>query len=126
MVIKIGIVGTRSRNSEDDYWKVHDEFNLLRRVIEGHGENVVIISGGCSRGADRFAEIISSRYSIPIKIHRADWKQGLGAGFMRNSIIAGESDALIACVSRVRRGGTEDCIRKFIDNKKSCENLHVV
>lgn len=105
---KIGIVGSRRRNTEKDLKKVNDAF--LNNYLEGDE----IISGGCSKGGDRFAEKLSESYKVPIKIYKADWnKFGKVAGFMRNTDIAKESDILIACVSEDRTGGTEDTIKKF-------------
>jgi hypothetical protein len=106
--MKIGIVGSRRKDTKEDYEKVLLEFT--KRFIEGD----TIVSGGCPKGGDRFAETISHRYNIPIKIYPANWKLGKSAGFLRNSDIAKESDILIACVAENRKGGTEDTIKKFI------------
>lgn len=115
--MKIGIIGSRRRNSEDDYKKVEDA--LLECV---NVESDIIISGGCPKGGDRFAEQLSTYYKIPITIYKADWDtHGKIAGFLRNTTIAQESDMLIACVAEDRKGGTEDTIKKFIKfhpNKK--------
>jgi hypothetical protein len=106
--MKIGIVGSRRRNTKEDYIKVLEKFT--ERFIEGDS----IVSGGCPKGGDRFAEVIAKEYNIPIKIYSADWKLGKHAGFLRNTDIAKKSDILIACVSEDRKGGTEDTIKKFI------------
>jgi len=104
----IGIVGTRSRDISDDYNIVLEEY--LKIVQDGD----VLVSGGCSKGGDRFAEIIAEKYNTRIVLFKADWKKyGKGAGFVRNGDIARLSDILIACVSKDRLGGTEDTIKKF-------------
>jgi hypothetical protein len=110
---KIGIVGTRRRDAPTDLKKVNDAF--LIEFLEGDE----IVSGGCPKGGDRFAEVIADTYKVPITIHKPDWKKnGQGAGFVRNTDIAKESDVLIACVfpnpdTEDRKGGTEDTIKKF-------------
>jgi len=104
----IGIVGSRRRNTEEDYKKVEDTFLSI------YTPGDTICSGGCPKGADNFAERIAEKYKIPIKIFKAEWKRlGKVAGFIRNTDIAKESDILIACVSEDRTGGTEDTIKKF-------------
>lgn len=77
----------------------------------------MIVSGGCPKGGDRFAEILIKKYNTPKKIFRAKWYQDgeyvRYAGFKRNTSIAKFGDEMIACVAKDRTGGTEDTIRKF-------------
>jgi hypothetical protein len=104
---RIGIVGSRRKNSEEDFKKCEKAF---LSVYEDGDE---IVSGGCYKGGDRFAEIIAKKRQIPIKIYYAAWdKLGKGAGFARNTDIARDSDILIAVVADDRTGGTEDTISK--------------
>ena len=110
----IGIVGTRSRDTEADLEKVKDAF------LKVYEEGDTICSGLCSRGADRFAVIFARLYNTPTIWHPAEWnKYGRGAGFRRNFYIARDSDVLIACVAKNRAGGTEDTIRKYLVMGKS-------
>lgn len=119
MVKKIGVVGSRRRDSRDDYHIVRD------KLLEYYEEGDVIVSGGCPQGADSFAEEIARELGATIIIHHANWgKYKKSAGFMRNLKIAGDSDILIACVSEDRTGGTEDTVEKF--NKTDKTNLVVV
>jgi hypothetical protein len=120
--MKIGIIGSRRRDTDFDFQQVEKVFLSLYNKddldmnLEGCPDTLV--SGGCSKGGDRFAEIIAKKYNIPITIYYANWnKYGKGAGFIRNTDIARESDVLIACVSQDRTGGTEDTIKKFLKNK---------
>ena len=77
-------------------------------------EEVILVSGGCPKGGDRFAEDLAKQLGYEMVIHPADWKRyGRGAGFVRNTDIATGSDYLIACVAPDRKGGTEDTVRKF-------------
>jgi hypothetical protein len=105
---KIGIIGSRRRNSGIDQKAVREKF------FEIYEDGDQIVSGGCPKGGDRFAEKIAKDNGIPILIFYPNWKKfGKGAGFMRNTSIAEESDIIIACVAEDRKGGTEDTLKKF-------------
>jgi len=109
----IGIIGSRRRNTFEDYELVE------RAFIPFISTENSIVSGGCPQGGDRFAEIIAKKYNISIKIHLAEWnKYGKSAGFKRNIFIAQDADVLIACVALNRKGGTEDTINKYIKLNK--------
>lgn len=105
----IGIVGSRRRDDERD-------FRLcLMAFREVYKEGDKIVSGGCPKGGDRFAEIIARRTGCTIIIHHADWdRHGKGAGFVRNTTIAEDCDVLIALVAADRKGGTEDTVKKAL------------
>lgn len=117
----IGIIGTRSRDTHDDLLKV--EYAFLQVYEEGD----MICSGGCPEGGDRFAEIIADEYGIPIKIHKPDkskldpekmkinprWAYA-EINYARNTLVAQDSNIIIACVAENRKGGTEDTIKKYI------------
>lgn len=116
----IGIIGTRRRDKPSDLILVRDKF------FEIYHEGDWIVSGGCPKGGDRFAESIAKAWGIPILIFHPNWgKYGTAAGFIRNNYIAQYSEILIACVASDRKGGTEDTIKKFL-NKNSKECLHLV
>ena len=109
---KIGVIGSRRRNSGLDRKAVRERF------FEIYEEGDVIISGGCPKGGDRFAEEIAKGFGIPIMIFYPKWeKYGRSAGLIRNLDIAKESDVLVACVAKDRQGGTEDTIKKFLKEK---------
>jgi hypothetical protein len=129
----IGVVGTRRRDTWEDYIKVRDV------VLSIYEPGDVLVSGGCPKGGDRFAMIIAlvlagwkeevilfrthmpalkvlcEQENAPIRVYWADWKKyGKAAGILRNTPIARDSTkALVACVSQDRTGGTEDTIKKF-------------
>ena len=106
--MKIGIVGSRTRNTEEDFRKVQEAFLAIYKSGD------MIVSGGCPKGGDKFAEKLAKSHNISISIYPANWeKYGKSAGFIRNTDIAEESDILIACVADARIGGTEDTIKKF-------------
>lgn len=104
---KIGIVGSRRRDTREDYNQCEKTF------LEVYKDGDELVSGGCPIGGDAFAEILAKKYQVPIKIYYAQWnKLGKGAGFTRNTDIARDADILIALVASDRSGGTEDTIRK--------------
>jgi hypothetical protein len=125
--MNIGIIGSRRRDSREDLIKTALVVDDLIEKYSDHGPVFKIVSGGCPKGGDRFAEIIAERLYIPTIIHPADWSQyGRGAGFIRNTDIARDSDILIACVSEDRKGGTEDTIKKFLKKLAMTEEMAIL
>ncbi len=131
---KIIIVGSRRRDTEDDFRLVFDMFK------EHYQDGDQIISGGCPQGGDRFAEVIASRMGLTeenagLLIHRPKKPNGpkwafAKAFYERNTVVAKETEAdsvVIACVALDRTGGTEDTIRKVRrHNKMNFRNLKLV
>lgn len=116
---RIGIIGSRTRDTTEDKITVWKEFK------KWYEPGDIIISGGCPKGGDRFAEefaivlgltekngglIIHRPKQIPKGSPRYDFVKEF---YSRNTLIARDSDMLIACVSPDRTGGTEDTIRKW-------------
>jgi len=123
--MNIGIIGSRRRNTQNDCDLI--EKQLINILNSGTFDTFQIVSGGCPKGGDRFAEVLAKKHNLDIIIYPADWKKhGKGAGFIRNTDIARESDVLIACVSVDRTGGTEDTIRKFLKMKNYSDKLYLV
>lgn len=115
--MKIGIVGSRRRNEISDYAAVRDAFLSLweNRTLYDGKAITEIVSGGCPKGGDRFAEELSKHFDVDMTIFYPKWKKyGKVAGLIRNTYIARDSDVLIACVAADRKGGTEDTIKKFL------------
>lgn len=114
----IAIFGSRRRNSERDFRK------LKRVLFQIWKPGDRIVSGGCEKGADGFAEIIAKVHQIPIMIHYARWDEhGKAAGFIRNTDIAEDATEGIAMVAEDRTGGTEDTIKKM---KKLGKKVHLI
>lgn len=111
----IGIVGSRRRDTDGDFALLAAKFAEVWRP----GDRVV--SGGCPKGADRFAEILARNRGLTLTIHYPDWRgrAGRGAGFVRNTEIARDCDVLIALPASDRKGGTEDTIRKALQMGKA-------
>jgi len=118
---RIGVIGTRKRNSRTDYQIVHDAF------FEVYKDGDWIVSGHCSKGGDAFAEKIAFDYGIPILLlppkkggNRKEYVREL---FARNTLIAKFSTDIIACVInpyetveevlKRQSGGSEDTLKKF-------------
>lgn len=140
----IGIIGTRKRDSIKDFKLTKHQF------LKIYNPNDSICSGLCPQGGDWFAVLISlGKYYISDKNEKqkilnkiksnkikykiqplwfpADWERhSKGAGFIRNTDIAKNSDILIAVVSDDRKGGTEDTIKKFLRFNKPPENLILI
>ena len=102
------IIGSRRRDTTEDFIKTKKCFLGI------YEKGDMIVSGGCPKGGDRFAEILAREYDVPIKIFRAEWTTwGRTAGFIRNTDIAKSGNRIIACVAPDRTGGTEDTVKKF-------------
>lgn len=128
---KIGIIGTRKRNIITDFKMVEEAFFSI------YEEGDWIVSGHCEKGGDAFAEKISFSYGIPIllfppkKLRREEF-------FARNTLIAMESDIIIAClvnsyesieeILKRKSGGSEDTLKKFyaMDTIANKENIIIV
>jgi len=106
---RIIIIGSRRRNSNKDFEKVKRWFFSIYK----NGDKIV--SGGCKKGGDKFAENLANTYGIPKKIFKPDYeKYGCPAAlFIRNTKVAKFGSIMIACVAPDRTGGTEDTIKKF-------------
>jgi hypothetical protein len=119
--ITIGIIGARSRDDMSDLKMLVDRIEPILNMYSNQGYTIEFVSGGCTRGGDRFAEILASEYNIPIKIHYPDLEATQAndryayatACYARNTLIARDADILIAVVAEDRKGGTEDTIKKF-------------
>lgn len=143
-LVRIGVVGSRRRNSEEDKKAV---FQAIMDVIDEYTAvweddiQFELVSGGCQVynretkkyegcGADYFAELFAREVGIPIMIYyprknemdptrNKFWEYGRVCK-ERNTLIAERSHELIAAVSDDRKGGTEDTVTKFdrIQKKK--------
>lgn len=106
--LRIGMVGSRGF---DDYEVV---LATLRSYIRNYpNTDIEVVSGG-ARGADTLSDKASQELGVPTKIYLPDWdRYGRGAGFVRNTYIAEDSDILLAfCSHWEPTRGTADTIRK--------------
>lgn len=87
-------------------------YYFLEEYLKVFGDELVIVSGGCPRGPDHFAEDFAHLHKIPTKIFQANWDEhGKAAGFIRNSTIVDNCDEVIAFWDR-KSNGTKDTINK--------------
>lgn len=117
LAVRLGVVGSRRRNSPRDKARLKE---FLRRA-KSKFPTLLLVSGGCPKGADRFAEEIAEELDLPIKIHYPD-KSKLPPNperyhfaqinYARNTLIAEDCEILVALVADDRKGGTEDTIKK--------------
>ena len=125
----VGIVGSRRRNHGNDYNLVVDAFWQLAENSKWDNENIIICSGRCPQGADKFAQQIAYDYPgnpIAYMDFPAMWEiYGKSAGYRRNCYIARTSDYLIACVAEDREGGTEHTIKQFLNKIQMSEGQAV-
>ena len=108
--IKLGIVGSRGRDTQADFkavWSAYDDV-----VQQNINSEIVIISGGAYKGADRFAVNIARDQGGKMITYFPHGHNTLDY-YARNRRIAQESDILIACVAPDRKGGTENTIDWF-------------
>lgn len=86
--MKIAIVGSRTRGSEQDYK------NLCDLMDQFHA--TAIVSGGAI-GADSLGARYAKEKSLPLILHLPDWKlHGKSAGFIRNRAIVEDADYIVA------------------------------
>lgn len=123
---RIGIIGSRSRNSSEDFKIL---IGVLMNILE---EGDTFVSGGCRKGGDYFAELLAKKYKIPIEIFKPETEPGCSrneyarAAYKRNELIAANSDILVALVSENRLGGTEHTIKKFIQMKENVADRNLI
>ena len=124
--LRIGIVGSRRRNTLADRQIVYD---IVEKAIKRFPDReIVVVSGGCWKGADKFAEDAAKFFGVrtlifpvpkdpPIK-HRGEFRE---RAFARNREIAAHSNIVFALVHPDRTGGTENTVEHCKDLKVKCE-----
>jgi len=97
---RIGVIGSRS----------FDDYKLLKNILSKFLP-FKLVSGGAI-GADLLAERFAIENNLLKEIFLPDWnKYGKRAGFIRNSLIVKNSDAIIAFWDGFSKG-TKDTIEK--------------
>ena len=112
--MRVGIVGSRRRNSSGDRAQVEIMIDV---VAKEYGDDLVIVSGGCQKGADKFAASYCNEMDIKLVEHLPDVANVKDYGdrvqryYARNRKIAQDSDFIVAFVALDRTGGTENTIK---------------
>lgn len=120
--LRVGIVGSRRRNSYNDQKMILKLVSML--VSLNPSREVVLVSGGCPKGADNFAAAASRIHRVPIKEwlpiggpFNSKWEFAKAA-FARNEQIAADSSVGFAQVAADRTGGTENTIGHYLNMRK--------
>ena len=124
-------MGNRTRNTsaafkliEEKFWEIYEEGDW-------------IVTGGCPKGADRFAHDLAKREGIPLLTIYPNYKRyKRGAPTVRNGPVAEIADVTIACVRRPeegieevlkrKTGGTEDMLKKYVKHKDKKSKIYLV
>lgn len=112
--MRVSIVGSRRRDTEEDRKTVYDILDELVREFP----KILIVSGGCREGADRFAKEYAKERKIPYvefqaygsNIPEEDYYVYAQIKYMRNELVAKYGDRMYALVTPDRSGGTENAI----------------
>lgn len=123
MTLKIGIVGSRRRNSHTDRKIVFKIVHALKKL------DPTIVSGACPKGADAFAAEAARSYGLELvefPVPKGDYRsrgEFAAAAFARNKLVAEHSDIGFALVADDRTGGTENTVGHY---KKMKKNVYIV
>lgn len=120
-VIRVGVVGSRRRNSDKDHSLIYSYgYSLIRKAKKANAE-LIFVSGGCKEGADSFIKSFCENHKIQLIEHlpKLEGLQGhnknywmiVEAYYARNKLIAEDSNFIIAMVAADRTGGTENTIK---------------
>lgn len=120
MMLNVGIVGSRRRNNMPDRKMV---YALVEQLKQENPGRLVLVSGGCPKGADSFTEEAGRLFGVPVVVYKPDLSKPsrytAEPFFARNQQVAADSHELYCLVSPDRTGGTENTIRHMLEFKKS-------
>lgn len=125
------MIGTRKRDTSAAFKEIRKVFDEI------YEEGNWLCSGGCPKGADRYAEQLAKSEGIPIIIFYPNYKRFRGgAPIIRNGDVADTADKIIACVMNPedgidavlerKSGGTEDTLRKFVKRTGDKSKIYLV
>lgn len=70
---------------------------LVEIAVMQSGFDISVVLSGCARGVDRLGELWAKEHDVPVEHYPADWGiHGKRAGYLRNSLMAQNGEALIA------------------------------
>jgi hypothetical protein len=97
--MKIIVAGSRSITAYETVEKAIEEFKKKHQL-----SSVAIVSG-CARGVDRLGEQYARKHKLMLYKYPAEWDRfGKRAGYLRNTKMANNADALIAIWDGKSRG----------------------
>lgn len=108
--MRLGVVGSRKWTNRKLVWK------HLGAWYKKYGKDLHIVSGGCPEGPDAMAEQFARQRGISFTIHPAKWRDdddvlNKAAGFLRNTTIVEDTDAILGFWD-FSSGGTADTLTK--------------
>ena len=132
--MKIGVVGSRRRNTPEDK-------ELIKCYVVSQSHMIIIpengteyVSGGCKQGADKFIKEICEELQQPLKEFLPQFPKGkelsyldrVEAYYVRNKQIADYVDKLIVLRAPDHKGGTENTIKYFVERQKKDTHLKLI
>lgn len=126
---KVGIVGSRERKSFHDYQLIDSALNsALHRLDFNYLEDELMLFSGGADGIDTLAERAAKERKFSITIQRPNYikYEPRQAPLVRNLVIAGQIDALVAAPNKQFGGGTNYTINAFLERQKDISKLFLV
>lgn len=100
---RVLVTGSRSWRQPDTIYRA------LHRAYRSH-PRLVVVHGGCPKGADQMAAAWCEQFHVPAEVHLADWGlNGRRAGIVRNGYMVERGADL--CLAFIRDGspGASHC-----------------
>jgi len=72
------------------------DYEKMKTAIELSGFEVTEVVSGGARGGDALGERWAMENGVPIRRFKANWRDGVRAGFRRNELMARYAEALVA------------------------------
>lgn len=81
------------------------DYAVVEEAVRASGFTPTVVLSGAARGVDRLGERWAREHDVLCQCHPAPWKEmGRRAGLLRNEVMAGMADALIAIWDGESRG----------------------
>lgn len=82
-----------------------NDIQQLITAVDKCGWTITRVVSGRAKGADHLGELWAEFMNIPVDLYSADWKKhGRSAGYIRNTEMANNAEALIALWDGESRG----------------------
>ena len=81
------------------------QYTILLKALEKLPWKITTVISGGAKGVDELGEAYAYLHKIPLEIYNAEWNiYGKAAGPIRNALMAGKADALVALWDGSSRG----------------------